>query len=178
MQVYERDTQIDAPFGEVWDFHSRVSGLTALTPGIARMRVEAIRGPDGNPDPSLLEPDPGVLTVGCEIDVTVQPLGIGPKQSWTSVIAERRANERAALFRDRMEDGPFETWEHSHYFYANGDSTVIRDHVEYRLPGGGLGRLAGPFAVVGFEPMFVYRHRETKRLLGGRSAPENGSPTG
>ncbi|MFD1526162.1 cyclase, partial [Halolamina salina] len=37
--------------------------------------------------------------------------------------------------------------------------------VVYRLPLGGLGRALGPLGVVGFEPMFRYRHRQTKKLL-------------
>ncbi|PSQ64486.1 MAG: cyclase, partial [Halobacteriales archaeon SW_9_67_24] len=56
-------------------------------------------------------------------------------------------------------------WIHTHSFYADGGGTHVRDRVEYQLPFGDLRRLAGPFAVVGFEPMFRYRHRETRRRL-------------
>jgi len=64
-----------------------------------------------------------------------------------------------------MRDGPFEHWAHTHRFVADGEETVLTDSVEYELPLGALGRALGPLAVVGFEPMFRYRHRRTKALL-------------
>lgn len=166
MSTFEHETHVTAGFAEVWDFHSRISGLTGLTPDWVNMRVEAIRGPEGEPAPELMGSDPGTLTTDCEIDVVVQPFGIGPQQAWTSRIVEREERDGAAVFRDEMTAGPFDRWVHSHYFYANNGGTRVRDRIEYRLPGGDLGRLAGPFAVVGFEPMFRYRHRETERRLG------------
>ena len=166
METFGRETHVDGSFAGVWDFHSRISGLTGLTPDWMNMSVESIRGPEGEPAPDLEEPDPGVLTSGCEIDVTVRPLGVGPAQHWTSRIVAREEGEGAAFFRDTMVAGPFDHWVHSHYFYAEDGGTKVRDHVEYRLPGSEVGRLAGPFAVIGFEPMFRYRHRETKRLFG------------
>ncbi|WP_440991365.1 SRPBCC family protein [Haloarchaeobius baliensis] len=158
MPVYSRRTVVDAPFGTVWDFHSDVSGLEALTPGFANLRVESVRGPDG-------EPDPDVLETGSEICMSMRPFGVGPTQRWTSVITDRQEDAGAALFRDEMRDGPFPHWEHTHSFYAAGDRTVVDDRVEYRLPPAGLGDLVGPFGWVGFEPMFRYRHRRTKELL-------------
>jgi ligand-binding SRPBCC domain-containing protein len=64
-----------------------------------------------------------------------------------------------------MREGPFPHWVHTHSFFADGDETLLRDRVEYRLPGGELGRRLGPVAYVGFEPMFRYRHRRTRDLL-------------
>jgi ligand-binding SRPBCC domain-containing protein len=168
MATFERETRVDGSFEEVWDFHSRISGLTGLTPDWMNMHVESIRRPDGEPAPELLKPDPGVLTVGCEIDVSVQPFGVGPRQGWTSRIVEREERDGAAFFRDEMTAGPFDRWIHSHYFYADSGGTRVRDRVEYRLPGGDIGRLADPFTVIGFEPMFRYRHCETRRRLGRR----------
>jgi ligand-binding SRPBCC domain-containing protein len=159
MSTFEREIRVATALPEVWDFHSRITGLEALTPEWMNLVVEEIRGPDGEFDPEILE-------AGAEIDLAMRPLGVGPRQSWTTRITEREENEDSAFFRDVMEDGPFARWVHSHYFYADDGGTRIRDRVEYRLPGGELGDLAGPFAVVGFEPMFRYRHRETERLFG------------
>ena len=64
-----------------------------------------------------------------------------------------------------MQGGPFRKWRHTHAFYADGDDTILRDEVQYRLPFGGFGDAVGPFAKVGFEGMFRDRHRRTKRLL-------------
>lgn len=155
MATYQRRTRVVAPLPEVWAFHSRIEGLTALTPDWMTMRVERIVGPDG-------EQDPGELLAGTRIDLSVRPLGIAPRQRWTSVIDERAEGEGWARFRDTMEQGPFDYWRHTHQFFGDGDETVLVDRVEYELP---FVRPLGPAAVLGFEPMFRYRHRQTKKLL-------------
>ncbi|MFB6118294.1 SRPBCC family protein [Halosegnis sp.] len=163
MPTYHRETWVDAPLEEVWEFHSRVTGLTALTPGFMNLEVERVLGPDGNPDPDVLE-------TGSRIEMSLAPFGVAPRQSWTSVITEREYDAEAgrAMFRDTMEDGPFPHWEHTHRFYAADGETLVSDRVEYRLPGGSLGAAIAPLSgPVGFEPMFRYRHRETKRRLEG-----------
>jgi ligand-binding SRPBCC domain-containing protein len=158
MPTYQRETWVDAPLADVWDFHSHGSGLEALTPRWMHLRIEAVRGPDGESDPTVLETD-------SEIEVSIRPFGVGPRQSWVSVITRREVDDGAAIFEDEMRSGPFRRWHHTHAFYAEGDRTLIRDRVEYRLPFDGLGDAVGPFAWIGFEPMFRHRHRKTRELL-------------
>lgn len=145
---------MDAPLDEVWEFHSRVEGLVDLTPAFLNLRVEEVRGDHD-----------GELTVGTEIRVSAQPFGVGPRQTWTSRIVERRREEGRALFRDEMVEGPMRKWEHTHEFVADGDVTLLRDRVEYRAPGSFVGStLTWPGLAVGFR----YRHRRTRELLGQR----------
>jgi len=151
MPRFERGTRVDASLDDVWAFHSRVEGLEALTPDWMGLRVEEIRRPDDETD---------VLVEGTEIDVTVRPFGVGPRQGWTSCIETRTRDGGSAMFRDRMVAGPFDRWVHTHSFAAVEDGTLVHDHVEYDLPGP-AGPL-GPLARLGFEPMFRYRHRETR----------------
>ncbi|SDJ74357.1 Ligand-binding SRPBCC domain-containing protein [Halovenus aranensis] len=158
MHTYERSVRVAAPFEEVWEFHSTEKGLEALTPDWMGLEVESVTGPDG-------EPEPDVLETGATIDASVRPFGVGPRQRWCSEIVARERSDGSGFFRDTMHDGPFPEWEHTHNFYADGDETVVRDHVEYELPLGPLDGLIGPLAVVGFEPMFRYRHRRTQTLL-------------
>ncbi|MFC7056909.1 SRPBCC family protein [Halovenus salina] len=158
MHTYERSVRVAAPFEEVWDFHSTEKGLEALTPDWMGMEIESVTGPDG-------ESDPDVLETGATIHASVRPFGVGPRQRWVSEIVARDRSDGSGFFRDTMDDGPFPEWEHTHNFYADGEETVIRDHVEYELPLGPLDGLFGPLAVVGFEPMFRYRHRQTRSLL-------------
>lgn len=158
MPTYHRQVRVDAPLDEVWDFHSRLSGLEALTPGWMNLQVEAARGPDGEADPELLEQ-------GAQVRMSMRPLGVGPRQQWVSRIVYRDRDDESAIFRDDMQGGPFRKWVHTHRFVADGDSTIVHDNVEYELPLGGLGTAVGPLAVVGFEPMFRYRHKKTKELL-------------
>jgi len=158
MATYSRLTRVAAPLSEVWEFHSKITGLEALTPDWMNLQVESVMGPHGDPDPEILE-------TGAEIQMSMQPLGIGPRQSWTSVILDREFDGDTATFRDEMRGGPFANWVHTHRFVADGEETIVDDSVEYELPGGSVGRTASPLAVVGFEPMFRARHRTTKQLL-------------
>ncbi|WP_435065662.1 SRPBCC family protein [Halobaculum sp. EA56] len=160
MATYRRRVRVAAPLADVWEFHSGISGLEALTPGFMNLRVERVEGPDGELDPEVLVP-------GTRVELSMRPLGVGPRQTWVSVIDEREADLGAgrASFVDIMEEGPFPTWRHTHRFYERGDGTVVDDEVRYELPGGSLGRAASPLGWVGFEPMFRYRHRKTRELL-------------
>lgn len=156
--TYRRSVHIDAPLERVWAFHSRIEGLLALTPGWVGLRVERVRGPDG-------EMNPPELVQGTEITLSAKPFDIGPRQSFTSVIAERERGEDEAVFVDTMRDGPLPAWRHTHQFRRDDAGTLLTDRVEYRLPGGRAGQHLGPLAAVGLEPMFRYRHRETRRRL-------------
>ncbi|WEL21062.1 SRPBCC family protein [Halorhabdus sp. BNX81] len=162
MSVYERSVHVDAPFEDVWEFHSTIDGLDALTPGWVNLRAESVRGPDG-------EDDPDEMIVGTTAIVSLRPFGVGPRQKSTTRIVERERTggdgRETGYFVDEMSGGPFAHWRHTHRFEAVEGGTRITDHVEYRLAGGALGRLASPLAVVGFAPMFRYRHRQTKQLL-------------
>lgn len=158
MAIYDRESLVRAPLDEVWAFYSGIDGLVALTPEWFGLRVEGVTGPDG-------EADPGELVEGTTIDLSVRPLGIGPRQRTTSRIVERRRENGVALFRDRMTEGPFDHWLHTHAFEAVDGGTLVRDRVEYRLPCGVAGRLAARGMVVGLAPMFRYRHRRTRELL-------------
>ncbi|WP_227355014.1 SRPBCC family protein [Haladaptatus salinisoli] len=156
MTTYQREVWVDAPFEDVWRFYSTIDGLEALTPEWMHLRVEGIRGPDGDPEPDVLE-------TGTEVRLSLRPFGVGLRQRWTSEITRRKERDGSALFRDEMRDGPFPEWRHTHQFYDGDGRTLVRDRVKYRLPA--LGTAGSPLAKVGFEPMFRYRHRKTKELL-------------
>ncbi|QDX40928.1 SRPBCC family protein [Salarchaeum sp. JOR-1] len=157
MAIYEREVRVDAPLDDVWAFHSRVEGLEELTPAWAGLRVESVVGPDGAPDPGVLEP-------GARIRMSAGLPGFGPRQSWTSVIAEREERDGVAYFVDEMVGGPFESWRHTHLFYAESDDrTLIRDRVRYELPFGAPAALGRP----GLDMMFRARHRRTRERFSG-----------
>ena len=158
MPTYERSVRVLAPFDDVWEFHSTEKGLVALTPDFMNIRIEDVRGSDG-------EPDPDVLDAGSVVESSIRPLNIGPRQQWVSDIVAREESGGSAYFRDVMVEGPFPEWTHTHMFYADNGATIVRDKVEYELPLGPVGRAVGPLGVVGLDPMFRYRHRETKKLL-------------
>jgi len=156
--VYTRASHVDAPLADVWEFHSRAEGLAALTPGFANLRIEATRGPDGTPDPDVLD-------AGAEVEVSVRPFGVGPRQRWVSRIVDRGRADGRAYFVDRMVEGPLARWEHTHRFVAEGSGTRLVDRVDWAPPGGAAGELAARLGVVGLAPAFAYRHRRTRTLL-------------
>ena len=171
MATYRRRTRVRAPLEEVWEFHSTTDGLEALTPDWMGLTVESVRGPDG-------EADPETLGEGTEISMSSQPLGVAPAQRWISRITDRREGEGYRMFRDDMLGGPFDLWIHTHEFYGDGNETVLIDTVEYELPvGGPLRDRVDSAAIVGFEPMFRYRHRKTKEILEGTETPQSQTPT-
>ncbi|MCX2819954.1 SRPBCC family protein [Haladaptatus sp. F3-133] len=159
MSTFTYESRVDAPLDEVWEFHSTTDGLVELTPGWMNLTVEETRDPDGKPNPDVLEK-------GAEVDVSVKPLGVLPRVTWRSVILERDRDDGRAYFVDRMENGPFKSWEHTHGFEGDGDGTVVRDTVEYALPLWMLGRAGSPAFRLNARLMFRYRHRRTRELLG------------
>lgn len=155
MATFERETRVRAPLDQVWEFHSSIDGLVALTPHWMHLRVERVVGPDG-------EENPDVLDVGSRVRLSVRPFDVGPRQRWTSVITDREEQDGMAFFRDEMTEGPFPVWRHTHQFFGDGDETLVRDRVEYRTPFGGL---ADPLAPPFFAYFFDGRHRRTRELL-------------
>ena len=159
MHRYEREAWIDAPFHDVWAFHANTDGLEALTPPWMQLRIESVTGPDGGVDPD-------VLTPGSRVRASTRPFGIGPRQGWISEIVERERTDGSAYFRDVMHDGPFDDWLHTHLFYAGeGEHTLVRDVVAYRLPLGPVDPYVGPVGAIGLDLLFKYRHARLAALL-------------
>lgn len=76
-------------------------------------------------------------------------------------LAEHRDVEQGRRFTDVQIKGPFRHWTHVHEFVPhNSSSGSLLDRIEYRLPGGALGRLvAGSSICADLERTFRYRHR-------------------
>lgn len=155
MAIYERTTWIDASLRDVWAFHTSMEGLVTLTPDWMNLRIESVTGPPGS---SAVDS----LPTGTDVHLSIRVFDIGPRHSWTSRIVERGIDERSGMFQDRMIDGPFPRWIHTHRFYRERSGTRIIDSVEYRLPF--IGRVS-TVAWPGFEVLFAYRHRRTRAEL-------------
>lgn len=154
MARFAHRSWIDAPLESVWEFHSEIDGLTALTPGIAGLSVDSLRVPgDGT---KLIE--------GSEIDLAVRPFPGGPGQQFTSVIVDRDRNETSARFVDEMRAGPMESGRHVHRFVAVDGGTLLVDDIEYET---GFGPAIDRVLELGFAVAFRYRHRKTREILAG-----------
>jgi hypothetical protein len=143
--VLDRVTRIDAPLDKAFAFFSFHRNLQEITPPWARFRIAAC------PSDRLHEGD--------RIEYRFRVFGLPMR--WTARITAYRENE---IFADFQERGPFRYWLHTHSFRADGDATVMHDHVEYELPFGFVGRWFGARLVrKRLEAIFDYRAERLHR---------------
>lgn len=111
-----------------------------------------------------IEQSDGSLRTGSRVVLKTRLMGVPLR--W---VAEHTVYEPPRRFCDRQVSGPFAFWEHEHRFDATSAPTAagvaastLTDRIDYRLPGGPLGRwLGGAKALHTIEAMFAYRHRVT-----------------
>ncbi|HTQ08141.1 MAG TPA: TIGR01777 family oxidoreductase [Polyangiaceae bacterium] len=131
-------SRLDAPLDEVFAFFSRPENLGVMTPSDLEFRIEG---------------KPGAMEAGARIDYKIR-VGVLPFR-WRTRI-ER--HEPPARFVDAQERGPYRSWWHEHVFRADGQKTVMEDHVYYALGFGWLGRLAHRLFVAStLRRIFAYR---------------------
>ncbi|MDY6764433.1 MAG: SRPBCC family protein [Halobacteria archaeon] len=158
MGIFEREAYVNAPLKDVWEFHSKVDGLTKLTPSWMNLRIRNVRYANGE--------ESRILTEGSTVSISIKPLGVLPNVSWTSRIVHREEGPKMAVFEDEMVRGPLRKWLHTHEFYEEEGGTRIRDVVEYALPL--VGPLGEPFFNFQLKRMFKYRHKRTKEIFEGK----------
>ena len=149
MTTFERRSRIHAPASRVFAFHEAPDALERLTPPWEPSRVIAKKAG---------------LEVGSWVEMETR---VGPVPM--RIRAVHTAYEPGRMFRDRMERGPFASWEHTHTVEPDGpDDCWLIDHIEYELPLGPLGALAGGWMVRRrLDRMFDYRHEVTRRACEG-----------
>ena len=102
------------------------------------------------------------LHAGSIIEYKLRIRGIPTR--WTSEIT---VWEPPLRFVDTQLSGPYAKWRHEHTFSAERGGTRIRDHVDYVLPFGILGRLVHALLVRrDVETIFQYRRQRLAELLG------------
>lgn len=118
-----RTQVVPRPREEVFAFFADASNLGAITPAFLRFRI--------------LTPAPVEMRTGAQIDYALSLFGIPLR--WRSRIT---VWEPGVRFVDEQESGPYAYWHHAHEFDSHGESTLVRDVVDYSLPMGPLGSLA------------------------------------
>ena len=145
MATFTLRSPMPASADDLYAWHARPLALPRLTPPWEDARIVAKDGRFGSDG----------------YRVTLKAGVLGPvKGTW---VAEHFGFVPGREFRDRQLLGPFAAWEHTHRMIPDGpDSSFLEDHVEYRLPLGGLGRLVGGGLVRRrLAAMFAYRHAVT-----------------
>lgn len=143
--TFERRVRVGVPATELFAWHLRPGAFERLVPPWDGTRVAARSG--------RIEDD--------SMQVTLSVPVLGPlRQRWQ---VQHEGFEAGRSFRDRMVSGPFALWLHTHSVEDDGaGGSVLVDHIDYRLPLGVLGRIAGGAMVRRrLERMFVHRHAVT-----------------
>src|SRR6266849_6968685 len=126
--IIERRFWLPRPRPDVFEFFADPRNLSVAQPAWAR--------------PIWLAEPPARLDAGALLDFAVRVAGV--RVRWRVMIREFDAPYR---FVDVQLWGPFARWEHRHRFLEESEATgaagtLIEDRVTYRLPFGGVGRLA------------------------------------
>lgn len=145
--IFEKTTTIVAPLAEVFRFFAEPGNLARITP--PQMRFRVTNGP-GRP-----------LRAGDRIEYEMRILGIPVR--WRTLINSWRENES---FSDLQERGPYRSWLHTHTFRAVAGGVEMRDHVDYELSLGWIGRLAAGWWVRReLARIFAYRESVIRKAF-------------
>jgi ligand-binding SRPBCC domain-containing protein len=136
--TFVRRVVVRAPVAQVFAFHEREDALPRLSPVRVVSREGGIRP-------------------GARVDLRIGPI------RW---LAQHTAYQPNRLFVDEQIAGPFASWVHRHEFETiDAQTTRLTDHVTFTLPGGAaVNALFGWLVAWSLLPMFVYRHRVTRRM--------------
>lgn len=104
---------------EVFGFFSDAYRLQEITPGWLHFHVQT---------PRPIEMKPGTL-----IDYRLRLHGI--PIGWRTEISDWEPPFR---FVDQQLSGPYRLWRHTHLFEERDGGTLMRDHVDYSVPGGAI----------------------------------------
>ena len=151
----ERLQVIPRPRDEVFAFFAEAANLEILTPAFLNFKI--------------LTPQPIAMQRGALIDYKLRLFQI--PFYWRTRIDLFEAPTR---FADRQIRGPYRHWYHTHDFREIPGGTEMRDHVEYALPFGLLGRLTHGLAIQRMlDRIFDYRYDRLNSLF----PPHNAVPT-
>lgn len=144
-EIFEKTVELPTTAEMAFDWHARPGAFERLLPPWERVELLERRG---------AAPEPGSMV---RLRTRTGP-------AWVEWEAEHGACERGRRFTDVARRGPFARWEHAHEFEpASGGCSILRDRIEYALPGGGLGRtLLGAWTRRKLAAMFAYRHATTR----------------
>jgi ligand-binding SRPBCC domain-containing protein len=139
--IYEKQSVIDTPAPVLFAWHTRPGAFERLAPPWEHLRIVSRHG--GIADGSRLT-----------LELRYGPI----KTRWESL---HRDFVDGQQFTDVQVAGPFKRWEHTHRIEPVGGAQArLTDHVEYAMPFGPLGAVAGgPIARRMMERLFTFRHR-------------------
>ncbi len=143
MPVQTFESRLNTSPAELYAWHTRAGAFERLRPPWQSIEIE----------------QPAPVENGSRVRLRMKK---GPL--WLKWVAEHREVAPEHSFVDVQAEGPFKRWVHRHEFEAADDTALLRDLIEYDLPGGFLGRtLAGGQVRRDLATTFAYRHETTAR---------------
>jgi ligand-binding SRPBCC domain-containing protein len=170
-QRFETRQWVPFPVELVFAFFANPSNLPHLMPPSQKVRVEDIRMQPPPPRPLAADPSRRFRSIaagiGSEILISFCPLGWVPQRvSWMARIVEFEWNR---LFGDEQVRGPFKQFRHQHgvdvEFRDGVEGTLVTDAIDFALPGGPLGALAGGRVRSQMEKAFEFRQKRLPEIL-------------
>jgi ligand-binding SRPBCC domain-containing protein len=170
-QRFETSQWVPFPVELVFAFFANPTNLPHLMPPKLESRIEDARIEP--PPPRPLHPDPSrrfrsvAAGVGSEILISFYPIRwVRKRVSWMARIVEFEWNSH---FCDEQVKGPFTTFRHRHGIQAEVrdgvEGTLVSDEIEFALPFGFLGRMAGGMVRRQLEGSFAHRQKRLPEIL-------------
>ena len=166
---FQAEQWVPFPIEKVFAFFSNPENLPRLMPPWQKARIEEAAFAPPPPRPAGSPRFPGIVAgAGTKMTLSFRPFPYAPlRVPWDAEITEFVWGDH---FCDVQHRGPFAFWRHCHRLSSESrkdrEGTLIRDEVEYELPGGVLGDLAAKLGgTLQFKYIFGYRHKRTAELL-------------
>ncbi len=151
MKHFKKSIEIKCSVERAFDFHKDTNNLKLITPPGISVKILSIELP---------------LKLGSEIVLNVTQFGL-IRNKWHIKLTEFVENK---LITDTQIKGPFAVWKHKHIFEDKGETTLMTDEIEFKLPFGILGDIAySVFVARLIRNQFEYRQKVTKKILESRS---------
>lgn len=142
--------QIPVSLEEAWDFFSLPANLARITPPEMFFTITG-----GSGELHIFE--------GMLITYTLYPFMMLPVRWETEIITVRKPH----FFEDIQKSGPYEQWQHHHFFREIEGGVEMTDILNYSMPLGPFGELVNGLIVSRrLEEVFRYRREKVAEILG------------
>ncbi|HEV2487953.1 MAG TPA: cyclase [Terracidiphilus sp.] len=170
-QRFETQQWVPYPVELVFAFFANPSNLPHLMPRNLETQIEDARIVPPPARPVVADASRRFLSVaagvGSEILISFYPIPWVPRRvSWLACITEFEWNSH---FCDAQVRGPFKVFQHRHgiqaEFLGGQEGTLVSDSVEFELPYGVPGQIAGAMVRRQLARSFVYRQKRLPEIL-------------
>lgn len=149
MSKFEQSVELPVSAARAFDWHAAPGAFERLTPPFQDVKVV---------ERTLA---PGARTILEDGGRVVLSMPFGPIHR--RYVARHEGYVPGSCFVDRMEEGPFRSWVHTHRFVDTPSGSTLTDSIEYDV--GALAFAADGFAARTLASVFALRHHRTRHDL-------------